>query len=152
MKERGIDLIEKNEGKRSSLTTSKNILFSGRDAFFMILKFVNDKFYESHLLFETASPHIQDDFNSMSEELSRKYFKANQYEHYKYPYEKGDGHEESSITMGYGELSAYWIFKEKKGISLKTFKSSKTMYLSLTYQDGLFVDVALEEQIKTSDY
>lgn len=151
MKAKGIILEEKTEGKTTTLSAS-NIIFSNQKVFLMDLRLVDDKFYESILLFKTQTPQIREDFERIADNLNIKYFKGENHESYKSPYDQIKGHEEDAIALGYGKLSCYWMFADQKGIILKTLKIENNIYLALGYQDGNLIDEASGESMKTNDY
>jgi len=152
MKEKGIVLKEVVAGNKVTLNTVADITFSNKTVFVLYLNFINNKFYEALLLYPTETPNIKDDFKKLVRNINEKYFDAEEYENYKYPYKKGDEHEESAISLGYGELNAFWIFKNDNAISLETLKVERNNYLKLTYQDSKLLKEAKAEGIKTSDY
>lgn len=143
------------EVKKTSATGArviiKDFVFARRTYFLAKFSIINNKLYEVALYYTTEQPHIIDDFNDIKEEIDAKYFVGESYSHYKYPYEKGDGHEESAISMGYGELSAYWVFAQN-AISLQTEKVTSSNYIRLVYQHSRLIKEAKVESTRESDY
>src|SRR5689334_614639 len=98
LKEKG---IATKDAKGGNLSVSE-FEFAGRTYFFALFRIINNKFYQADLFFKTGTPHIADDFQSIKRGIDAKYFEGESYSNFKYPYEKGDEHEETALALGYG--------------------------------------------------
>ena len=146
-----VTITEKTEGNMSILSVS-NAVFSDKKVLLLILKFVNDKFFQATLNYDTEAPNIRRDFESIANALNEKCFVVKTYGDFKYPYKENDQYEETALATGYGKLVAYWSFAQERGISLETKKLETFSVICLIYEDGALYEEAHKENIQNSDY
>jgi len=121
----------------------------------IILKFVNNEFYEGIAIFSPKlDSGILDLYNSINEDVSLKYGKGESYESYSYPYEKNDGHLETALSLGKANFNTYWSKKSENKLSKKDYNIISTeitenLLVILTYQDAERIKIAINEQNKS---
>lgn len=93
-------------------------------------KFGSDIAYTIRLLFNegklyfilasiipSSSPQILDDYNRIKQAITEKYFEPTaSAESYRYPFERGDGHEITAIRGGYANIGCYWNFPKTESV------------------------------------
>jgi len=118
----------------------------------MIFKFVDDELFEGIVLF---TPDLKSQlirmYRSISDDVSMKYGKGQDYETYDYPYEKGDGHELTAIRLGKAQFTTFWGMKTMEGTDGKepntiSLEIRPKGYIALTYQDSARVDKVIARQ------
>jgi hypothetical protein len=128
--------------------------FAGRKSFLICLAFVNNKF---HTGFAIIAPNLESQlielYNGIKEELNEKYFKTtSDFKSFKYPYEDGDGHEETAIKLGKASFSSFWNFKNPKGTNdennIISLEITESMKVKLTYQDGILIHEQVDKAKK----
>ena len=148
---KSITATEKSAGKITTLSVT-NAVFANRKALVITLRFIDTRFFEATVNYDTKSPHIRSDFESIANGLDEKFFKGNRFANFKYPYKEKDEYEETALGGGYGKLESFWSFGNDNVIGLETKFLEKYSYVTLTYQDSKLWDEAHKESIKTSDY
>ncbi|MCX6200385.1 MAG: hypothetical protein NTY88_14390 [Bacteroidetes bacterium] len=131
---KSVTITEKVNGNITSLNIT-NAVFSNRKVLLLTMKFVNNKFFEATLNYDTERPNMRGDFESIANILDEKYFKGNRFADFKYPYSEHDEHEETALNMGYGKLESFWTFANKNAIALETKFFETFSVIVLTYQD-----------------
>lgn len=137
----------------------QNVKFAGREALFISFKFVDNKFHTSSVLFtSTLESKAIELYNDIKDELNEKYYKTeSDFETYKYPYEKDDGHVETAIKIGKATFSSFWGFKNSNDENITNYISliiSETLSIILSYQDSILLKIAIEreKQKNNADY
>jgi hypothetical protein len=127
--------------------------FAGRNALLMRFSFVNNKFHTGTAAFTSdLESKVVDLYNDIKGEINEKYHQStSDYEQYKYPYEKGDGHTETAIKLGKASFATYWFFKHpisgnKDYQNSITLEISSNLTISITYQDGMLINEAIEKK------
>ena len=105
---------------------------AGYDVFSWILYFNNDQFYEARVGINVVlDAQVLTKYIEVKTLLSKKYGNPDlNVENYSYPYEAGDGHEETAIKLGKATIGANWE-TNKTTISLKVLT---TLDIMLLYQ------------------
>lgn len=138
LKRKGCVLDEEN----SSDTTLffEGMRFAGRDTIFILLLFIDDKFYKSAVYIKPKlDAYILEMYREIQSELNSKYFVTNDdFENYEEPYEENDGHTETGISIGKISISSYWSFPDVKGglEDLIALKISEELEIVINYEDG----------------
>ena len=103
-------LLRRSENGLTKITF-KNVKFSGQTADWVLLYFVNNKFYEGAIFYsDIKAPYIQQTFNNIKIPLDNKYFVSKSVPEFKLPYKEGDGQEETALSTGYGALECLLVF------------------------------------------
>jgi len=105
---------------------------AGYDVFNWMLYFNNDQFYEARVGINVAlDAQAITKYKEVKTLLSKKYGTPDVIiENYSYPYEAGDGHEETAIKLGKAKIGADWK-TNKTTISLQILT---TLDIMLLYQ------------------
>ena len=130
--------------KNSTITRMvfDGIRFAGRKTLFVALSFIDDKLFNGSAYFKPdLESKTLDLYNEMREEINEKYYSTEfDFETYKSPYAKGDGHTEMAIKLGKANFAAFWTGKDpttgvadSNAISLEI---SESLFIVLNYQDG----------------
>ncbi len=132
-----------------------DVTFAQRKAFFVILKFYKNQFYEATVTYKPDPDMVINQFEKMATELKSSYGETTVFHNFTKPYELGDGYELSAIKQGKADYAAYWSTANSDGN--KNFISldiSKDLYVDLTYQDGTIIKKAIAEKdkLKANDY
>ncbi len=126
--------------------------FGNRKSLSINLLFANNKFCRAKVYYDTDTPHIMDDFESVKKNLEAKYSQTETLSKFKSPYEKGDGHEETALRLGYAELICAWLFNNNSNIILATKNVKSGVYLEVCYQDDKLIGEAITLQNKNNDF
>ena len=105
---------------------------AGYDVFNWMLYFNNDQFYEARVGINVVlDAQALTKYKEVKTLLSKKYGTPDvNVENYSYPYEAGDGHEETAIKLGKANIGAHWK-TNKTTISLQILT---TLDIMLLYQ------------------
>lgn len=128
-----------------------NVNFGGRKTEYIIFKFVNNQFHTGAVVLkpELESKCIEL-YTKIKDELNEKYFVTDKdYENYKYPYEKGDGHAETAIAVGKAEFVSYWFFNQDTDGEIQnaiSIQIKEDFNIVITYQDGKLITEAIKKQ------
>lgn len=139
------------DSSASNGMTFKNASFAGRDCtvtFFL----KNGGFYMGAATILPAMNKSYEEYIALKDDLINKYGEpAGDVENYKSPYEKGDGHTETAISLNYATIGANWIFEDKNEIVLMLVKNEKEyqIELNLVYMEKNIMDIAIEEKQKS---
>jgi hypothetical protein len=128
--------------------------FAGRDPLFILFKFVDNKFHTACVLIKPKlESQTIDLYNEIKDEINEKYYKTSEdYETYKYPYEKNDGHTETAIELGKASFSSYWKFNASSKDNYIALSITEGLHIKISYQDGMLVQIAVErENAKNND-
>ena len=146
----GVIFDKKNS--KNNFIVFKDGKFAGRKCLFSVFKLHKNQVWEIAIVIDCPlSADLVDKYKEMKKEINEKYFiSESDYESYKYPYEKGDGHTETAISIGKASFSCYWVFK-KQSITLEI---TKNMNIMITYQDTKLTEEAVNaiEEKNKSDY
>jgi hypothetical protein len=113
----------------------KNVKFAGRDAD-LFFSFYNDKLYTVLAVITVDKGNAFDTYNSIKDDMAAKYGEpTDNIEQYKYPYEKGDGHEETALYANAAKIFCRWVFDSGNYIyiSLVYYKPSASNTIGISY-------------------
>ena len=150
LKSKGIQ-VETSKIDPDNLVTIKKEMFGGREAFQMIFSFYKGTFCKSAVFYQTKIPRIEDDFNSVMNQINKRYFYGKRSANFKYPYEENGKDSEYAISMGFGELTCDWNFASNK-IELSTMNAGESIYVVLEYKDVFHSSLLTDKKINNSDY
>ena len=109
----------------------------------VIFSFINSKLYQALIMLPSDTEGTTlDRYEELNSELAKKYGKGETFSTFKYPYEKGDGHELTAIKIGKAEYNTYWI---KQQGSLSTY-ITKDLYIFIKYQDRTLIKEVVKEE------
>lgn len=109
----------------------------------VIFSFINDKMYQAIIMLPSdVEGTTVDKYDELNSELAKKYGEGENLTTFKYPYEKGDGHELTAIRIGKADYTTYWIRQQG---SLSTY-ISKNLDIFIKYQDRALIKEAIKEQ------
>lgn len=160
-KQQVIDAIKAKGGTLDVKSTTEkslvfdNIRFAQRKAYFLIIKFNNNKFYEAIVTFKPDESDLINEFETMAKELSNSYGEVEVYRNFKSPYEEGDGYETQAIRMGKADYAAFWkTVNAQNDNNYVSLRITKDMLVRLGYQDGTLVKdaIAAQDKKKSEDY
>jgi hypothetical protein len=144
--------LDKKSSNASALVFDA-VTFGGRKTFFMRLEFHKNRLCNAKAFFKPVmEAKVFDLYNDIKADLTSKYPDLPQeFETYKYPYEKGDGHEITAIKLGKASVATFWVFADNNAISIEIISD---VVIKLTYEDaGLARKAIEEEKVKSSsDY
>ncbi|SHG07797.1 hypothetical protein [Pedobacter caeni] len=147
----------KAKGYTRDLTEKENLTFKKvkfgafNNCHLVFYMFKNKLFQGLILMIPDLDAKIIDRYEDVVEELSRKYGEGEPFTKFKYPYEKGDGHELTAIKLGKAEYKTFWA---KDEIGIITAYISSNLVVGVKYQDKNLIKEAVAEQNKsnTSEY
>lgn len=101
------------QGSTRELLMMTNIQYGEYAADAIFLNFHNDSLYRISIFIKPDhESETVDVYESICRNVAHKYGPSTtKVENYKYPYQKGDGHVETAITVGKATLRRYWIFE-----------------------------------------
>lgn len=122
----------------NEVLTYQDISFGGRTVSVAKLLFFDKALYGvTFYLFPEKDPQILEFYRSIKKEISDKWGEPEtDVESYKYPYEKGDGHELTAIKGGYSTIGCVWKFRELSAENttiLLSIEPDVDIYLSYMY-------------------
>ncbi len=122
--------------------------FAGREPLFILFKFVDNKFHTACVLIKPKlESQTIDLYNEIKNEVNEKYYKTEEdYETYKYPYEKNDGHTETAIELGKATFSAFWKFNSSSDENYIALSITEGLHIKINYQDGSLVQIAVDRE------
>jgi len=133
----------------NTIVSYKNIKFADRYGN-LALYFDSNRFYSCGFEITPKKNNTLEEFNSLKDDLKTKYGKPKlETEKYKYPYEKGDGHEETAIAGSYTDISCSWWFDESNAIILKINSKDYNVTISLAYYCGEIAKEITQKNTKT---
>jgi len=143
------------QGSRNDFLMFSGLKFAGRNTERISFSFINNKLHTGKVGFKSnLESKTLELYNEIKDELNQKYFKTKQdYEIYKYPFTKGDGHFETAVSSGKASIASFWEFKNPKAkvkednnsISLQI---TETFLIALCYQDGVLIGQAIDNDNK----
>ena len=158
-------IANKKTGTAPKISDEGNVLtysgctFGSRKAELVKLLFWEKKLYGARIFFfPETDPEILSLYNNIKRDISEKYWSPQvSVESYKYPYEKGDGHELTAIKGGYSTIGSIWYFPESskaagKGTILLTVEPK--IWIEMQYSDDNLskeIDKKLKEK-KNNDF
>lgn len=128
----------------------KDVKFAGRDGE-LLLSFKDDQLYIAVYRIKTEKNKVYETYQKIKQDLANKYGVADRdREEYKFPYEKGDGHTETAISLDLVDLTCIWDFDNSDGIMISLAENefdSSLKNVMLVYFYGKVV-LELESQSK----
>ncbi|MFA6201406.1 MAG: hypothetical protein WC679_13475 [Bacteroidales bacterium] len=113
-----------------------NIVFAERTGK-LSLFFDSDRFYCSNFTIIPIKNNALKEYTNLKNDLIKKYNKPSKdKEEYLYPYEKGDGHEETAISGNYTKIDSSWWFDDSNAIILSLSSEDYKISITLSYYCG----------------
>lgn len=133
---------------KDDLLMYKGGTFAGKDIDFIALQFYKGAFYSGVVFLTPATEERAIPiYKELKADLTAKYSAPQKdYENYKYPYEKGDGHELTAIKLEKLKLTSLWFF-DNASITLSI---SKDLQPALFYSETK-MQTAVSEAAKTKE-
>jgi len=126
--------------------------FAGRETLLIMFRFIDNKFHTAHVFIKPKlESHIIDLYNEIKDEINDKYYITEEdYETYKFPYEKNDNYTETAISLGKASFSSFWKFKNRDTseniYNYITLDITENLDIRVCYQDGILAELYMTKQ------
>ena len=142
---RGFTLISKLDKDKIEFSGK----FSGRDST-IILEFYEDQFCCAFVLYEPDLNKTIDTFDKIVSDFKKVYGEPNiKKREFKYPYEEGDGHEETAIALNKTDIYCFWSFSNDNRIMV-SIGYSKEPFIGVVYVNNPLYEKAKGEEEATN--
>lgn len=138
-------------------TDNENIIFNGlkfagRETVFIIFKFFDNKFHTAYVFIKPKlESYVINLYTEIKDEINHKYYITEEdYETYKFPYEKNDNYTETAISLGKASFSSFWKFKNRDTFeniyNYITLDVTENLDIRICYQDGILAELCMAKQ------
>jgi hypothetical protein len=126
--------------------------FAGRETLLIMFKFINNKFHTAYVFIKPKlESYVIDLYTGIKNEINDKYYITEEdYETYKFPYEKNDGYAETAISLGKASFTSFWKFKNRDTseniYNYITLDITENLDIRVCYQDGFLAELYINKQ------
>lgn len=138
--------------KGANLLVWEKAKFAGRDAT-LFFSFYNGKLYDGLAIITADNGKAFSTYNSMKDDMTAKYGEpTDNIEQYKYPYTKGDGHEETALYANAATIFCRWVFDSGDFIHIMLHydKPSTSNEVVISYIYKVLNDASLDKTNTTN--
>ena len=135
-------------GKTNERVVFRNIKLGQREPLQLEFLLVNNKMYQGTFYFKAdQEPKTIEYYNALVKDISDVYGKGTPYKNFKSPYEDGDGHEITAISLGYATCFTNWTSPNGESSIQVTMRSIKDeLYILLIYSDDTLAKEAQQKE------